>query len=353
MSRPFWFLNLGLVFYLIIALIFTLLTQIKVPSYRASKLISKPGTITSQGLDLKIIYNNDLFGTIKPIVEEAKKEVEALPHIPTPPQRISITPPRQAVFKFLEPMPITLTGIIYYDDRSKDTAIILDNRTKKEGLYKIEDEIEDAQLINISPDKIILLRSNGQQEIVYLTQESKEKKTAAKDWSKIVDLLQIGEYQINKVELLKEISSLSELIFKFNVKSALKNGKAIGIRIGKLPVGALALSMGFKTGDLIKSINGIELGSMDDRLAAYKNVINSKSNKVVAELVRNGKTQKVIYNIKEYLDKNVKSRYKNSEIKIKFEEDSFEQKPKLEKYSKIVEEAKNRDKENIFKFKKK
>jgi len=77
--------------------------------------------------------------------------------------------------KFLDPLDITLKGIIVLvHNDSKNRAIIADNKTNKELTYKVGSAIEDAQLIRILSNKVIFLRSNGQQEVLYLREKDAE-----------------------------------------------------------------------------------------------------------------------------------------------------------------------------------
>lgn len=49
--------------------------------------------------------------------------------------------------------------------------MIADNKTNQEGTFKVGDTVQDAQLIRIFSNKIILLRNNGQQEVLYLREQ--------------------------------------------------------------------------------------------------------------------------------------------------------------------------------------
>ena len=58
-------------------------------------------------------------------------------------------------------------------DNSNNSAIISDNKTTQDEIYKVGDSVEDAQIIPVFFQiKLYLLDRNGQQEtLLYLTQK--------------------------------------------------------------------------------------------------------------------------------------------------------------------------------------
>ena len=119
-------------------------------------------------INISKIYEHDLFDTYEKeaFVSTKPDYVIALPNPPAPRAVHIPTDPKP---HFLEPLAIVLKGIIFvHDDDSKNRIIIADANTKHETLYKVGDMVEDAQLIKIFNKKAIFLRSNGQQEVLYL-----------------------------------------------------------------------------------------------------------------------------------------------------------------------------------------
>lgn len=349
MSRPFWVLNLTLVLFLIGSLFFSFYARIKIPAFRPTTQQYETKA-HEEPFDASLIYKKDLFQTASMQRQQRPEEKEIVAkRLPTPPVRIPTRIPQTQPFRFLEPLPLSLTGIIYFDDPTKDRAIIMDHRKKQEALYKLEDELEDAQIITIMADKVILLRSNGQQEILYLHQE---KRMASKNWSSVVDALSPVHYQINREAFIKEIPDLTTFIFKFNIKAAIENGRSVGVRIGGLENNSLAQAMGLRSGDIITQINGISPLSTKERKEIYDLIVqNPQTVHVVVK--RDGVTKPIAYEIKEYLDKDTKSRYNHSEIKKSYAHEPSHAIKKPQAYTNVLEEAKARDKNNIFKLKKK
>ena len=209
MQQPFWKLNLGLL--LVVSSLLAAMFFYKVHLQRPVPIIPEKATeqdfIKKPEIDITKIYRNDLFNTRISEKTSSEKRAEAQP-IPPPPQPIKVPPPPVELPKFLDPLPITLTGIFMLNDEAKNRTIIINNKTKEEKTYKIGDEIEDAQIIAIFPEKVLLVRSNGQQEMIYLRQDTanaEAKKITQKDWNRVVKKLQTNEFLIDRQEFTNEI----------------------------------------------------------------------------------------------------------------------------------------------------
>src|SRR3990167_727142 len=349
MRQPLWLLNFLLLLSLIFTLAFIFISKIKMPERKnlfvQEHEIEKEEPVTK--IDPSVIYTKDLFGTT---LEETKAETEKPETIPTPPPTISAKIPEARPVKFLEPLSITLTGIIFFDDKYTNRAIILDNRTKTESIYKFEDEIEDAQIIKIQKDHIILLRSNSQQEVLYLKQDidTSEHNILTNNWSKIVSKKSENIYNLNVDEFTQFIKNLSDLIFRFDLKTAIKNKKTVGLAVGEIESKSLASAMGLHKGDIITEINNYPLTSQQDRLDAYNKIISEKPDQITIKLTSNGKSQIITYKLKS------KKIVRGDLLKEKINENnlsSHEIEKQHKKYEDTLKEIKLRDKQNMFKYK--
>jgi len=293
MKQPVWILNLSLFALLLVLVILISLYKVKLPPVYSIIPDEITGKIIQQkfgSLDLTKIYDNDLFNTYKSTTKEPQKPDYVKP-VPTPPQPVSVSAPKIEQPKFFDPLPITLTGVFMLHDDSENRAIILDNKLKQEITYKIGDEIEDAQLVKIFSNKILLIRSNGQQEMLYLSQDEATQDMPShgkKDWSHIVKKVKQDTYLVDKQEFAREVKSLTNVIELFDLTTAYKQGKSIGSKIGKTEKESLASACGFIPGDIITKIKNIPATTTDERLQIYRELIKeSEQNVFDVELLRN------------------------------------------------------------------
>lgn len=305
MRQPFWVINSFLLLLAFLVAGFLYFGRPSIPEridiaptpYRASTKME------SAKFNISKIYEDDLFDTYQRelIPTEKPDQISAFPEAPRP---IPIQVPDEPKPQFIEPLPITLKGIIVVlTDDTKNRAIIMDNRTNRETSYKVGDMIEDAQLIRIFSNKVILMRSNGQQEVLYLREkDAKLDPTYAstRNWEGIIIQVDPYKYNINTQEFIERIQSLGQFIDTLELTTAYKEGQSVGVRLTNTGPGSLGQALGLTKDDLIISINGTPVGPTQNRLAIYKQVVESKTNNTIAvTLVRNGQEITLNYTLQE------------------------------------------------------
>ncbi len=274
MRSPIWMINSGLlVLFLLLLALFTLLRK-GVPS-RVSltpKIISLPPRKALTEEDIKEIYENDLFGTYKtPLPPVVEPEVETeLPKPPTPKRPKPLQTPKA---KFLDPLKITLKGIIYASDEKDNRAVVADDKTKREQLYHVGDTIEDGEIIRIDRNKIILIRSNGQQEVVFLSQaDAKRDELFEREpsWNDVIRRVSSSTFLIDPLILQQRINNVAQFIAMLDMTSALQQEVAYGVQIGYIPSNSVARALGLQSGDVILSINDMAVATTENHVAAYQ-----------------------------------------------------------------------------------
>ncbi len=358
MQQPFWKLNLGLLLVVstLLAAMFFYKIDLRRPVSIIPSEISEQGAIKKTGpIDIAKIYQNDLFNTHISKEAPSEKTVETKP-VPPPPQPVTVPPPPVETPKFLDPLPITLTGVFMLNDEAKNRVIIANNKTKEETTYKIGDEIEDAQIIAIFPEKVMLVRSNGQQEMVYLRQDTataEAHKLIQKDWNRVAKKIESNNFVIDLQEFISEIGTISNFVDMFNLATAYKEGKSIGIKIGKLENSSLANILGFLPGDIVTAINNLSVKTTDERLCAYSEIAKLKKNALITvEFLR--KQQPLTINIK--IDSIVPQYVSITKTPIKPSQEKVDQEEKerqvellrqKEKFAPTLRDIQRQEKQNI------
>lgn len=302
MRLPLWILNISLFFLALATLGFVLLSRQKPPSREDIEPSFYPQSIKTDisKINLSKIYDNDLFDTYhKELPVPAEKSL-GMPLPEAPHARIPHIPPTPAAH-FLEPLKITLKGIIAVSsDDTQNIAIISDIKTTKEANYKVGETIEDAQLLRVFKNKVVFVRSNGQQEILYLRQQDAKKDpifAALRDWDDVVRNLGDNNFVLSPYEFAKRVPTLSHVIEMLDLTTVYQHGRSVGIRVGTPPVNSFAPLFGLIPGDIITSINGISVANSGDRLAAYKNVTSMKLEEVVTVTLQR-RNQQIIVKIR-------------------------------------------------------
>jgi len=303
MKSPLWIFNNIILIFLIIIFIYIsyswrdLYTNVKLYPMKIqlrTEFDIQPEVIKAK--DVQIIEKRDIFNTYKPQTEFKPPRHKILPPVmPSPPKDKEPLKEEEDQIKFLDPLPIKISGIIYSSNELKSYVTLINNNTKKSETYSQGDKIMDAYIIRILPNKIILIRSNGQQETVFTSEEEALKElNYLKDisWDNVVAKLEDNLYSINLEEFKLKVNSLAQLIDMLDATTSYKNGVPIGIKIGNINSSSIGYHLGLVNGDIILKINNIEPTNSQNRIDIYENIVNSVYDEnfiVEVEIIRDGK----------------------------------------------------------------
>lgn len=294
MRQPLWILNSSLLLIFLVGQFLLFVLQKTVPARvniePGSARVVEKDVISS--VDIAVIYKNDLFNTYvspQPIFDKQDDAIEAIPEMP---KAIEITIPSEKTPVFFAPLDVTLKGIIFVsDDPSSSLAIIQDKKSKEEQNYQVGDLIEDAQILKILANRVIVIRSNGQQETLYLREEDAEHEFATeisylpKD---VVEHQHGNQYQINIDEFVKRIDNLGEFINLLDLTTVYRQGKSIGSRVGKISKDSLGSMLGFNYDDIILAVDTLESTDLQHRTAIYDHVLQKKAGDTITVDVERG-----------------------------------------------------------------
>lgn len=305
MRSPLWILTSILFSLCVLVAVFILMTGRNVPS-RASLRIQSGMAMPLKDVsrvNVARIYENDLFNTyIAPESPKAEKEVAIkVPNPPMPQAPAFIQKPRP---QFFDPLDIALKGVIFSYDDKDNRVIIADNKTKIERLYKVGDRIEDADIVHIGKNKVVFLRSNGQQETVFITQaEAQTDPVYTQDvpWSLVVKRVSDFEYALDPSAFIKRFASPAQFLDMLDLTTAFEKGRSVGLRVGKMDQRSIGHSLGLLYGDIIESVQGIATTSTQDRVAIFEK-LKMQSDNAITVVVRRGQDEITLTFVMKKLD---------------------------------------------------
>ena len=272
MKQPLWILNSALILIFLMSTILGFIFNQKPPTMRKKHLETQEGdNISEYKINKENIYKYDLFYTYIPeTFEPTQKDLVSPipePNIPTPAK-----PPATAKPKILPPLNIQLKGTILAASEQKSIAMLADE-TQKESIYHIGDKIKDAQLIKITRSRIVLIRSNGQHETLYLKKDDQiSGLSIKKQLDEIVKKIDANNYQIDPENFISEVESLGMFSEKLSLITAHKKGRAIGVKVGVLEEKSIGPALGLQKDDIIKTINDIPTTSRKNKINIYDNL---------------------------------------------------------------------------------
>jgi len=216
---------------------------------------------------------------------------------PAPPQRTSL--------------PIALVAIMFAPPPASkfwSVAIIRDTEQKSSGPYSIGMKIRDATITDISETRVDL-DVNGKEEYIELFDKGPAPAApvaaapAAPSTDPLAAELQKGikktsenNYEVQRGTVDSLLNNMSALSRAARIVPELKDGRAAGFRLFSVrPDGPFAM-IGLQNGDVISSINGLEMNSPDQALMVYTKLKSASHLSVGLE--RNGQKITKEYNIR-------------------------------------------------------
>lgn len=301
MKLQLWVINSLLLFVLVFALILNNLFKHEPPVIHIKKISKELETqkieaIPTTSTSWEKIYQNDVFNTYQaPAIKVIKQSfVTPIPEA----QPVSFTPPPEPKpIPFLPPLTISLKGIIASASEENSVAMIADE-TNKEKMFHLGDKVKDAEVIKISRNKVVLLRSNGQQETFYLIKEDLSAQDSER-WNNIVKKINDQKYKIDPYTFQEEVDSFGNFIERAAILGiAYSQGTPIGIKIGDTQNCDVATNLGLIQGDVIRSINGIDTADSKNRTKIYDTITAMKINSTITvDLIRSGQNISIIYEL--------------------------------------------------------
>jgi type II secretory pathway component PulC len=314
MRQSLWVVNSSLLFLFLIAQVVFFLLHTPIPRRTSLEPDAIPVEAKKLGLTVSIknIYEqNDLFGTYIPVfVPEAKMAEPQIPAMPEVPPIIPLKIPLEAEKVFIAPLPVTLRGVMYnYDMPDKSIAIIQFQDSKEEVNYRVGQLIADAQILKIYPNRAIIVRSNGQQETLYLVEGevTKDMKLEiSKDIASMIIPVHQGIYHIPVEKFKKHIKSLGRFIEVLDLTTVYKKGKSVGCRVGRSGKDTLADKLGLKQEDIIEQIDEIPLTDMASRVLVFDHMASKKiGDQFIVKIERSGKVIELKYMLSQELHQGV------------------------------------------------
>jgi type II secretory pathway component PulC len=334
MRHPLWLVNSSLLLLLALVAGIVFLWEVKTP--QRVKLETKERQavqpIKTAIVDIKNIYENDLFNTYHKIITPPAEPDYTIP-MPQPPIQTTVKAPDEPKQPFLQPLDVKLQGIIYLNDASNNIAMVLDKKTSLQKNYKVGDMILDARLIRIFSNRILLIRANGQQESIYLNEKDIESDPAYTEeranWLHVVKIIDPSHYLLDPETFVGVTKNLAQCIDMLDISTVYKQGKSIGCRIGNTEKGSLGSSMGLKMHDIISHINNLPITTQDERFSVYEALLKyTFGQSIVLDITREDQEITLSYklhDLKDPLDESLQELQKEEALPGIHEEPSVEE----------------------------
>ena len=178
----------------------------------------------------------------------------------------------------------TLIGTIVHEG-AESWAVIMDNQSGKQDKYTVGDKIRNAEVVMILRNQVVL-NINGKNERLIMGIE----KIRAEDQDLEPGAAEspggVETYKISKDFVAQSVNNIAQIMSTVRVKPHFEKGKPAGFQVSNIKSDSILKTMGFKEGDIIRSVNGQEIRTAEDVMALYNTLKDSSFFGI--GLVRNG-----------------------------------------------------------------
>lgn len=176
---------------------------------------------------------------------------------------------------------------------------MLADQTGKENVYHVGDKVQDAQIIKLTKNKMVLLRSNGQLETFYLRKPDKLNPDLS-SWDLAVKRIDDNLYHIDPLEITKGVSSVGEVIEMLDLGDAYEGKSSKGVQVGSITHHPLGAKLGLEKGDVITTINDISAVDSKQRIKIFDTIAAlPMGSHIEVALLRGGKPKTISYLLKQ------------------------------------------------------
>jgi len=232
--------------------------------------------------DYSVITDRNLFGSVggaqtSPKEEKTREDIEAL-----------------------EPTSLQVALLGTVTGNQGDTYAVIEERNRKQGLYREGDSVQNATVKRILRSKVIL-RVGDKDEILTMEDTTsspgappskpapRRPRPRALETAPEEEPGEETDIVVERSDLQGALKNINRLMTQARVEPYFKGGKAEGFRVSRIQSGSLFSRLGMKNGDVIKAINGKPIKSPDDAVAFYKTLKSGSQLKL--DIQRQGRTE--------------------------------------------------------------
>ncbi|MGD9365403.1 MAG: type II secretion system protein GspC [Desulfobacteraceae bacterium] len=187
-------------------------------------------------------------------------------------------------------------------DAEKSYAVIENTQNRQQNLYRVGDSIENATVKLILRSKVVLA-VNGRDEILAMeelkqsTGTSRIPRRSSQRISPRPGGIRKQRVSLRRNMINEAMQDVSKLMTQIKITPHVgENGQQAGLAVSNIKPNSIFRRMGLRNGDVLKSVDGQNIQSVDDALRLYENLKSTDSVSVMIQ--RRGRDRTIEYRIR-------------------------------------------------------
>ncbi|MFL5320065.1 MAG: type II secretion system protein GspC [Myxococcaceae bacterium] len=208
---------------------------------------------------------------------------------------------------------VKLLGTLVAGDSKWSIASIQDVVTQKTATYMVDDLVQNAKVLDIERERVIVLNNNRKEFIdaqggtgeapaaaAYVPPPqqvaAQPAQTGNGNLGAGIKALSENEYEVPRAEIDKTLSNLNDVAMQARIVPAFQDGVAKGFKLFSIRPDSIYSKIGVQNGDVIRRINGYDLNSPEKALEIYSKL--KEASRIDIEIERNGSVMRKTYNVR-------------------------------------------------------
>lgn len=188
-------------------------------------------------------------------------------------------------------------------DAAQSLAVVEEIATKRQGAYRIHDQIPNVgEVLGIKRDSILLGQGPLQEELFLdiLPKPPVQPVAAVVPTGTVVAPANAGSGTIHKAvdraELNQMLSDIPALMMQARAMPWMNNGKMEGFKLDYITKGSFFEKLGLQAGDILQRINGVELRDPGTALGLFQQLRSERN--VAVDVLRSNQRTTLAYDIR-------------------------------------------------------
>lgn len=191
----------------------------------------------------------------------------------------------------------TVTG-----DPDRSYAVIENTQTRQQNLYRVGDSVQNATLKMILRSEVVLTH-NGRDEKLAMEKIQQGKTRPQRRTGRSSIAPRPGGIRTQRVSLRRSMindamQDVSKLMTEIKISPHIgEDGQPSGLAVSNIKPNSIFRRMGLRNGDVLKSVDGQDIRSVDDALRLYESMKSADS--ISVQIQRRGRDRNIEYNIRQ------------------------------------------------------
>ena len=160
------------------------------------------------------------------------------------------------------------------NEKGSSWAIIQDLDLDRQDMVNVGSVVAGARVLSIAKDRVVL-SFNGKEETLLLGAEGS--RPASTHDAQAPKESAASTYVVDRQTLQENLDNLPSLLMQARAEMYFKEGKPEGFQLSQIEKGSILKSVGFQDGDVIQSVNGKNVRSLEDAIALYQELGDRES----------------------------------------------------------------------------